>query len=259
MRKLNLIMAAAVFLAASAGAEETADPLPEAVASFNEAYSGWDGDGFRRAAEQLRAAGERMPESVPAHYWHGVARFHHALYLLDGEQSGKKVRRALDAAEDALERSLELDEESGEPYALLSAITGLRIGLNPLSGVWRGSRFQSRADRALELSPENPRVHYLLGTNYYHAPRRMGGKEKAREHFLKAETLFEKERAAEAGPLQPRWGYDACLAFLGDIYREEGDREKAREYFRRTLAVNPNHRPARENLRKLEPEKERDE
>lgn len=259
MRKLNLILAAAVFLAATAGAKETADPLREGVAAFDNAYSNWDGDGFRRAAEQLQAAGEREPGSFPAHYWHGVARFHLALHLLDGERPGREVRRALDAAEDALERALELDEESGESYALLSAITGLRIGLNPLSGAWRGSQFQRRADRALELSPENPRVHYLLGTNYYHAPRRMGGKEKARGHLLKAAALFEKERAAGSGPLQPRWGYDACLAFLGYIYREADEREKARDYYRQALAVNPDHGPAREKLRELEPEKERDE
>ncbi len=254
-----LIMAAAALIAAPAGAGEPADPLPAAVSAFNEAYSAWDGDGFRRAAERLADAGEREPESFPAHYWHGVAWFHFALFLLDLDDPGPEVGRALDAAEEALERALELDGESGESYALLSAITGLRIGLNPLSGAWRGSRFQRRAERALELSPGNPRVHYLLGTNYYHAPQRMGGKEKAREHLLRAASLFEKERQTEAGPLQPRWGYDACLAFLGEVYLEEGDRQRARDYFRRTLAVNPEHGPAREKLRELETEKEKNE
>jgi len=258
MKKLVLITAISLLLAAEAGGEEP-PPLSEPVAEFRAAYSAWDGGGFRRAAERLAGAGEREPGSFPAHYWHGVARFHLALHLLDGERPGREVRRALDAAEEALERALELDEESGESYALLSAITGLRIGLNPLSGAWRGSRFQRRAERALELSPGNPRVHYLLGTNYYHAPQRMGGKEKAREHLLRAASLFEKERQTEAGPLQPRWGYDACLAFLGEVYLEEGDRQRARDYFRRTLAVNPEHGPAREKLRELETEKEKNE
>lgn len=260
MQKLAgfIIFTAAVFFAAAAAAENPEDPLPAGVSAFTAAYAGWDGDGFRRAAEQLQAAGMSQPESFPSHYWHGVARFHFALFLLDLENPGPEADRALDSAEEALEKAVELEEGCGECYALLSAITGMRIGLNPMSGIWRGSRFKRQAAKALELSPAGPRVHYLLGTNYYHAPKRMGGPEKAREHLLKAAPLFLQEREQEAGPLQPRWGYDSCLAFLGRIYLEEGDREQAREYFRRTLAVNPNHGPARKQLLELENGEEED-
>jgi len=251
-RTVLIILAAAVFFAPAAAADEREDPLPAGVAAFTAAYAGWNGDGFRRAAEQLKAAGESDPELFAAQYWHGVARFHFALFLLDLEDPGPEAERALDAAEEALERALELDDGCGECYAILSGITGMRIGLNPLSGIWRGSRFKSQAERALELSPDDPRVHYLLGSNYYHGPDRLGGKEKARERFLAAEILFRKERETEAAPLQPRWGYDSCLAFLGELFLEDGDRTKARDYFRRTLAVNPNHGPARKRLQELE-------
>jgi tetratricopeptide (TPR) repeat protein len=260
MQKLAgfITLAAAVVVAGAALAENPEDPLPAGVAAFTAAYAEWDGDGFRRAAEQLQAAGKNEPESFPAHYWHGVARFHFALFLLDLENPGPEADRALDAAEEALEKALELAEECGECYALLSAITGMRIGLNPLSGIWRGSRFKRQAEKAIDLSPDNPRVHYLLGSNYYHGPERLGGKEKARERFLAAESLFEQEREKEAGPLQPRWGYDSCLAFLGRIYLEEDDREKAGEYFRRTLAVNPSHGPTRKQLLELKNGEEED-
>ncbi|MDP8235860.1 MAG: tetratricopeptide repeat protein [Candidatus Erginobacter occultus] len=258
-KSVFIILTAAILCAAAAAAENPEDPLPAGVAAFTAAYAEWDGDGFRRAAEQLQAAGMNEPESFPAHYWHGVASFHFALFLLDLEDPGPEVDRALDSAEEALEKALELEEDCGECYALLSVITGLRIGRNPLSGIWRGSRFKKQAEAALRLSPDNPRVHYLIGTSHYHGPDRADSRERARDHFLKAKSLYERERRTPAGGIQPSWGYDSTLAFLGDIYREGGDREEAREYYDRTLVINPENGRAQRGLMELKISEESDE
>lgn len=257
--RTRLIIAAGVILAATARGETGGDPLPEAVALFTSAYAGWDGDGFRRAAENLEEAVRRQPGSFLPRYWLGAARFHQALCLRDDPASEEATERALDGAEEALEKALELDGSCGECFALLSVITGIRIGRNPLSGIWRGSRFKKQAEAALRLSPENPRVHYLVGTNYYHGPQRADSRDRARDHFLRAESLYEKELRTPADDLEPRWGYDSTLAFLGDILREAGDREKAREYYNRTLAVNPGNGRARQGLEEMEIKEENDE
>ncbi len=250
-KRALVIIAFAAFLAATVAGKEREVSLPETVAGFTAAVESWDGAALSRSAEELERLSRRLPESFPAHYWLGAARFHQALYLIDAPDTGKQVDRALDGSEKALRQALELDESCGECFALLSAITGLRIGRNPLSGIWRGRRFQRQAGRALELSPENPRVHYLLGTNYYHAPERMGGKSRARKHFLKAAAFYEEERRKEAGELEPRWGYDTTLLFLGDLHREEGEREKAREFYLRALSANPANQKARMALEGL--------
>ncbi len=259
LKQTGLVIVAAAVCLAPAGADEREEPLHSGVDAFTAAYARWDGDGFRRAAERIEEAARLRPDFFPARYWLGAARFHQALCLRDAPSSEETAERALDGAEEALEKALELDGSCGECSALLSVITGIRIGRNPLSGIWRGSRFKKQAEAALRLSPENPRVHYLIGTNYYHGPQRADSRDRARDHFLRAESLYEKELRTPADDLEPRWGYDSTLAFLGDIHREKGNREKAREYYNRTLAVNPANGKARQGLEEMEIKEENDE
>ncbi len=259
MRNLSGLIILTVTASLAVAGKTSENPLEAGIATFSTAYADWDGGGFYRAAEQFRAAVESEPESFPARYWLGAARFHQALIFLDPPEDEEKAETALDGAEEALDAARELNDSCGECLALLSAITGLRIGLNPLSGIWRGSRFQNQAEEALRLSPENPRVHYLLGTNYYHGPERLGGRKKAREYFLRAENLYQKELQTAAEPGRPRWGYDSTLTFLGEIYREEGEPERAGDYYRRALAVNPSNGKARRGLEQLESSEESDE
>jgi len=64
-------------------------------------------------------------------------------------------------------------------------------------------------------------------------------------------VLFGTEAKATAAPLDPRWGYDSCLTFLGRTYELLGQRKEAADYFRKALAMHPADHLAKEGLKRV--------
>ena len=233
---------------------DVSSSLQRGIDELNRGYDEWNGERFHRAAEIFEGAITRAPDNYLPYYWKGVAQFHMILfYYGDGEQpkDEEKVKESLEAALATLEEAVALNENDSESYALLGVITGMKIAEQPLSAIWLGSKVMKYKKRALESDPENPRVQYLTGTSYYHAPGILGGKEKSLEHFLKAEALYERERDAEKDPLQPQWGYSTCLAFTAEVYVQAGEEERAEAYYTKALRVNPNDKLAQKGLADL--------
>jgi tetratricopeptide (TPR) repeat protein len=228
--------------------------LQEGIDELNRGYDEWNGERFDRAAEIFEGVIEREPDNYLPYYWKGVAQFHMILfYYGDGEQpkDEEKVKASIEAALATLEQAVALNPDDSESYALLGVITGMKIAERPISAIWLGSKVMKYKKQALASDPENPRVHYLTGTSYYHAPGILGGREKSLEHFLKAEELYEKEILAKKDPLQPQWGYSTCLAFTAKVYVKEGDVERGEEYFTKALRVNPKDKLAQKGLDEL--------
>jgi tetratricopeptide (TPR) repeat protein len=259
-KALYLILLCIIFVISLGHAQEgVLSALQGGIDEFNRGYDEWNGERFHRAAEIFEGAIAREPDNYLPYYWKGVAQFHMILfYYGDGEQpkDEEKVKALIDAALETLEQAVALNADDSESYALLGVITGMKIAEKPVSAVWLGSKVMKYKKQALASDPENPRVHYLTGTSYYHAPGILGGREKSLEHFLKAEELYEREVRAEKGPLQPQWGYSACLAFTAKVYVKAGDFERGEEYFSKALMVNPQDKLARKGLEELQ-EKER--
>jgi hypothetical protein len=225
------------------------------IEELNRGYDEWNGERFERAAEIFEGAIAQEPANYLPYYWKGVAQFHMILfYYGDGEQpkDEEKVKASINAALATLEQAVALNLDDSESYALLGVITGMKIAENPISAVWLGSKVMKYQKQALASDPENPRVHYLTGTSYYHAPGILGGREKSLEHFLKAEKLYEKEIRAKKDPLQPQWGYSTCLAFTAKVYVKAGDVERGEGYFRKALQANPKDKLAQKGLEELE-------
>jgi tetratricopeptide (TPR) repeat protein len=87
---------------------------------------------------------------------------------------------------------------------------------------------------------------YLL-----YVPEAFGGGPNASMPCLeKAIALFETEAVKD--PIKPSWGRDEALAYLGVGWREKGDLEKAREFLKKALAVNPELSYARALLAELD-------
>jgi tetratricopeptide (TPR) repeat protein len=157
-----------------------------------------------------------------------------------------ETKRLIKDAMTPLERAVERDEADAETYALLSVLTGIEIARKPVFAPMLGPRFLRHKKAAIDKGPENPRVHYLLGTSYYHGPDMLGGKEKALEAFLKAETLFAKQLQDPGGSTQPLWGRSSCLTFIGKTYAHMGQVARAKEYYDKALSINPNDKLALE-------------
>ena len=243
----------------SAGAEKDIHDLQTAVKKINIAYTHWDIQGFKDAALLCDTVITRNPDNVTAWYWKGTALFFVALrhlYTYDKKADSSKGLHTIDQAIASLNHAIANDPENSESYALRGVLRGMRISLNPWSVFKHGPRVMQDRDTALELDPANPRVHYLTGMSFWHAPEILGGRDKALSHLLRAERLFAHEASEEHHPLAPRWGHDLCLACIGDIYRSKKDAVKARHYYQKALALNPADPVAAKGLKKLVEHKE---
>ncbi len=255
----RLIMTAflLVFSAASDG-EDAQAPLAAAKRVFENAYAAWDLAGFREAAARFEEVCEATPDSYPAQYWLGAARFHIVLHRNRADAPWSEVQGLMDAAETPLKRAAELNEEDAEANAMLATLAGMRIAENPLAAVWLGPRVMRHRRAAEKHGETNPRAQYLAGAGYLLSGR--SREEKALEHLERALELFPAETAARRPEWAPAWGYDNCLAFAGQACRNLGQMGRARDYFEKALKVNPRNRLAREGLQATgtQPPKERE-
>ena len=252
MNRFRLSVAVVLFLlaVAPAGAQFLPALLRPGLASFQSGYNDWDRTQFVAAAQLFAAAREAFPTSSLACYWEGVAELHGAFWCIEqkGALDPSWLSGHLGRAKQAFESAVRLDPDDGECQVLLGTAVGMQIRQNPVSAVWHGRRVLACERKALELAPDNPRVHYLIGSGDFHAPGLRSAKDHGLAHFLEAERLYEQERKEKRDPLRPSWGYGSCLTFLGRISAISGDPSRAAAYFQRALRANPRDRFAKQGL-----------
>ena len=244
-----------VIAALLARADDRADALTAAgIAEFTAAYQAWDGQRFAAAAELCRQATTNATASSTHFYWLGAAHFHLMLQLRSQPATRSNTlaaSAALDAALTALNTAVRLDERHAESHALLGTLYGMKIDGNLIRGARFGPRVSSHSKQALEFGANNPRLWYLLGTGQFHTAKKPAAQREALATFLKAEQLYEAEAKGPAGPLEPRWGHESCLTFIGRTYERLGENSKSAEYFRKALNRHPTDHLAREGLTRV--------
>jgi tetratricopeptide (TPR) repeat protein len=231
---------------------------PAGIKEFTAAYQTWDGARFAVAAELFRRATTNAPSNVTNFYWLGAAQFHRMLQLQNApanRTNGAAARAALDAAVDALTLAVKLDERHAESHALLGTLYGMKINGSLLRAARFGLRVAKHQELALKHGASDPRVQYLLGMCQFHTARKPAKWQEALKTLLGAEKLFEAEAKTASAPLDPRWGYDSCLTFIGRTYELLGQRKEAVEYFRRALAMHPADHLAKEGLKRVSEDK----
>jgi tetratricopeptide (TPR) repeat protein len=245
-----------LFGAFLAPAAQLADKLGvEGVRQFNAAYQAWDGSQFAAAAELFRQATTNAPRSSTNFYWLGTAQFHHMLqiqYQPAARSNTLAANAAMEAAITALEQAVKLNARDAESHALLGTLYGMKIDGNLIRMARFGPRVADHCKKALESGATNPRVQYLLGTCQFHTAKKAAAWREALATFLKAEELYVIEVKTPAGPLEPRWGYDTCLTFIGRTCEQLGERNRAADYYRKALAARPGDRLASEGLARVE-------
>lgn len=252
IRVMSMLMLCSVLLAR---AESAADQLTAAgIAEFTAAYQTWDGAGFAAAAETFRRATTAASATATNFYWLGVAEFHRMLQLQNapGSETNKVARAvAMESAVAALTAALKLDERHAESHALLGTLYGMKIDGNLLRAARFGPRVAKHRSAALKFGADNPRVQYLLGMCQFHTATKPAGWREALATLLAAEKLFQAEAKTAAGPLDPRWGHDSCLTFIGRTYELLGQPKEAGDYYRKALAIRPANLLAKEGLNRV--------
>jgi len=243
------------FTALSAHADRVADEVTRVgIAEFTAAYRAWDGKQFAQAVETFRRSTTNQDVTVTNFYWLGAAEFHQMLELQNSPSNSTNRRAAeaaMDAAVGALADAVKLDDRHAESHALLGTLYGMKINGNLLRAAWFGPRVAKHRELALKYGAENPRVQYLLGMCEFHTAKRPAAWREALTTLLTAEKLFETEARIAPAPLEPRWGYDTCLTFIGRTYETLGQPDKAGEYYRKALAMHPADHLAKQGLERI--------
>lgn len=248
------ILMLCLLLVSSCLRADTTSNLPPTLAGiseFNAAFKAWNGELFARASDLFQQATVLEPNNVTNFYWLGVAEFHHMLQLRSTPGNDDAAEAAQKRALDALTAAVKLDARNAECHALLATIYGIRIGDRWIRAVVLGPRAMSHSKTAMKEGSTNPRVRYMLATGEYYMADGTADLQKALNDLLQAETYFANEATNTAGPLEPRWGRSSCHTFIGLTYEKLGDRTRAAEYFRKSLAEHPADNLARAGLNRV--------
>lgn len=226
-----------------AWADAAANRLTAAgMVEFTKAYKNWDGAQFSESVNLFQQACTNASAGVTNYYWLGTGEFHRMLQLLglpNSDTNKLAASAALDEAVTALTRAVKLDPQHAESHALLGTLYGMKICENGLRALWLGPRVERELKLAVAADPANPRVQYLIGTSRFYSSLRTSAKREALATLLVAEKLFAAEATTPPGPLEPRWGRDSCLTFIGACYEKLGQRTEAETYFHKALVLHP--------------------
>ncbi len=223
------------------------------IALFQRGYDNARPADFSAAYDHFLAASRRRPKDYRIYQWQGTALFHRALlYLFTRNKNTPQGKSALTGAMKALNTAVRLYPKDADSHAMISTITGIMIGLEPLTMPWRGPKVMRHKDLALKYGPKNPRCYYLIGMSYFHGPGWMGGPKTSLRFLMKAAGLFQAEKKRSAAPGEARWGHSACLAFIAQVHQKTGRPGQALTYYQKALAVNPKEQNARWGLAALQ-------
>ena len=125
-----------------------------------------------------------------------------------------------------------------EISAYKSAFYGFEVGLNKLKAPIVGPKSIKYAKLAMQQDPQNPMGYIQYGNSQFYMPPIFGGsKKEALEYFLKAEKLMEKDKTK----IKNDWNYLSLLALIGQSYVVMEEYQKAKFYFEKALAAEPEY------------------
>lgn len=104
---------------------------------------------------------------------------------------------------------------------------------------------------AQALSPENPRLLWVMGPNVWKSPpERGGGEAKALAMYERGLELIRKDKSGAGDPLQPSWGEPELLMSLAysNLNRSSPDLQAAENYARSALKLEPDWHYVRDIL-----------
>jgi len=150
-----------------------------------------------------------------------------------------------------LEKAMEADSSFGESFALYATLLGFEIAINQERAMELGFRSYEYLAKALEKSPENPRINLLKGASILFTPEQFGGgADNAMEFLNKSVNLFEKESIKD--PIEPSWGKEEAYTFLGMAYKQKNELDNAKKFLKRALEINPQFGMAVRELSEIE-------
>lgn len=165
-------------------------------------------------------------------------------WMSKGDKSKAKIY--INDGIDQLESSIELNANFGESLAMLSSLYGRKIAVMPWAAMYYGPKSGKLSEKALRISPNNPRVQLTMGISTYHTPSAFGGgAENAKPYLIEAIPYFESENPES---IMPDWGHSDVYTWLGIMAQGAGDIEQAKIHYQKALSIDPNNTRVSQSL-----------
>ena len=224
-------------LGAPASASAADDPVGAAVEAARRTHD-------EKQLQSLKAQLEQMIAQKPndAGLYLDLARVQeYFLDVYEMRKDKKAAGEAIDKAIDAAQRSIQLNDKSGDAHSLLADLYGRKISLGNamFAGPKFGPKVKEENAKAMALDDKNPRVWASLGRQYLMTPKMFGG------DVAKSIESFQKSLAFDSSQ-------DETWVWLAKAFQKQGDTGKAREAVQHALSLNPGSRFALATAASLE-------
>jgi tetratricopeptide (TPR) repeat protein len=221
---------------------ETGDALVQVKKAVQEATLTGDAAALKAARDLAQSVVQQTPHKAAALYYLGYAQY--SLAVLPGEKASSEQHT--DAGIAALEDAIKLDPPFADAHALLASLYGRKASGGVMAGMKYGQKSSTSMERAITLSPQNPRVLMLHGISLYFTPALWGGdKQKAIANLKKACDLAEKGACASTdavlGAILPDWGHAEAFAWKGVMFADGKDIDNAKAAYERALQLQPQY------------------
>ena len=248
MRKIVFVLFLAVGCAHAGAQRQLADAKRQIMAADYRA----DLAGLEKLRDSLAPLTKDPQTGYLAEYWRGYADWRIALNGASRKMPAGELRKHLEAAVASFDDAVSMRPDFADAYAAGGSVNSWlaafhRDDMDAMRPMIVKSASMIR--KAMELEPENPRVLWVKGGDYFFRPAQYGGdKARAIETYKHALTAAEKEQVAD--PARPDWGKAESLMALAfaNLNNEPPDTATARTYADAALREAPDWWYVREVL-----------
>lgn len=159
-----------------------------------------------------------------------------------GNKRKSEAKRYLERSLERIERLKKANHRLPLLQAYESAYLGFQIGLANLKAPRLGPKSVNAAKESVAGDDGNALGYIQLGNIDYFMPPLFGGsKERAIEHYLRAEQLMAADDRGD-------WNYLALLVQIASAYEETGNIAMADSFYRKALSLAPGFTWVRDEL-----------
>ena len=166
-------------------------------------------------------------------YWQAYTKYNKAIYFIankNKEESEKLTEEGI--------KILEENSKSSESYALLGTLLNFYIQFkSPITISIVSGKAKKNFNKAIELEPKNLRGYLGLASLDYYTPEKYGGKKETEKYITEA---LKQPNQPINNPIMPSWGRNLAYEIIIKFYIEKGDKEKAKEYYKKAIEIFPN-------------------
>ena len=240
LRQFVALFAALLITSAAHAAPAATAPrdVVAAQAALHAAVSHGTLQDILAARARFAALAVTAPKSAWAHYWVALSDWRATPRFEDASKALAAKTCAEGVAE--IDKAIAIAPTEGEFHALRASLLGMSLQFNPSAMMTIGPDIEASMNRALKLSPGNPRVQLFAGIGTMGKPTFIGGgADKALPILRKSQELFAK--GAPADSTAPQWGADDAWIWSGRAAMKLGNAKAARDAYRQALAITPGH------------------